>query len=174
MKYPPPEIWHGGPLPQFRANELAQNVTLIQEAVDKCTEGHCKYHGEGSQGITWLVTLSDHRQHILKVMFGVDTQNNFMSTYRSRPTSQRDFATLVYMSNRVTQLEAFGVLVDSTVDHYQVIKAFYVLMPYMGLPFRLAFKGHRNKFVDKKGVFVWKAEDEIIEEYCLSYGVQQM
>ncbi|KAG6815451.1 hypothetical protein H0H93_009776 [Arthromyces matolae] len=163
-------------------NELEQNAPLIQEAVDKCRKGNCKYYGEGRTGIAWLVTLSDGQQHILKVMFGPDTRNRFTvrghsdnkTSGHDKPehiTQANDFAKIVYMTNRVTQLEAFGVL-ENHLNHKPI--AFYILMPYLGLSFRLAFDKHRHKFTNKDGIFVWADRSEIVSAYCSSYAVKQI
>ncbi|KAG6843710.1 hypothetical protein H0H93_000314, partial [Arthromyces matolae] len=104
----PPEIWPGEVV-KFQNNKLVQKAALIKEAVKKCIKGECKYHGEGRHGIAWLVTLSDSRQHILKVMFGPDTRNRFTvrrtasgdgKPMTEHTTQADDFANFVYMANR--------------------------------------------------------------------------
>ncbi|KAG6849231.1 hypothetical protein H0H93_010299 [Arthromyces matolae] len=169
MTNPSPEIWTGGPPFKFHPNQLAQEATLIQEAVKICNEGQCQYYGEGKEGITWLVTLSDGGQHILKVMFPAGTRNPFRR--ESASISHNEFAKVVYMNNRVMQLEAFGVLLDSDLPH--TVKGFYILMPHMGIPFRRAFNKYPRKFIDKKNVFIWNEDQKIVAEYALSYGVEQ-
>ncbi|KAG6834434.1 hypothetical protein H0H93_009643 [Arthromyces matolae] len=179
MTNSPPQTWTpGNPRPKFWPNKLAQNAHLLQEAVNKCNEGHCVHYGEGTQGVAWLVELSDRRQHILKVMFAHDTQNEFTlqkdsypwNSYPTYITTPSDFANLVYMTNRVTQLEAFGILENhGSVDHPI---AFYMLMPYMGLSFRLAFDKHRRKFTDKDDLFVWAEEGKVVSAYRSSYHVR--
>ncbi|KAG6834130.1 hypothetical protein H0H93_011651 [Arthromyces matolae] len=177
MTNSPPQTWTpGNPRPKLWPNKLAQNAHLIQEAVNKCNQGDCKHYGEGKQGIAWLVALSDRRQHILKVMFAHDTQNRFTlqkdphswSSYPKYITTPSDFAKLVYMTNRVTQLEAFGVLEDHS--NHQI--AFYMLMPYMGLSFRLAFDTYPREFTND-GVYAWAEQGRVISAYEKSYGIYQ-
>ncbi|KAG6835407.1 hypothetical protein H0H93_001785 [Arthromyces matolae] len=179
MAEPPPEIWTGGEPFVFESNKLAQNGPLMYEAVAKCQAGQCKYYGEGAKGIAWLVTLSDQKQHILKVMFAHGTHNKFKPNpedldsdsdsegFASVSTDRDDFARAVYMTNRVTQLDAFGVLKDSENE------VFYILMPHMGLPFQEAFKRNPRKFTNENDIFVWKEGDGILQKYGASYGLTQ-
>ncbi|KAG6834401.1 hypothetical protein H0H93_009837 [Arthromyces matolae] len=86
-------------------------------------------------------------------------------------TDGEDFANLVYMTNRVTQLEAFGILENPV--NYEPI-AFYILMPYMGLSFRLAFDKHRHKFTNEHGIFDWiDMSTKVVAAYRSSYYVKQ-